>query len=67
MPVNREILIGLSIDELHFCITLLTRLKADDLIDEDARRDAIDFLTRRWLLARDATNSQSPSTAGEHA
>lgn len=59
MPVNREIIIGLSIDELHFCITLLTRLKADDLIDADSRRDAIDFLTRRWVLARDATKDQS--------
>lgn len=65
MSVNREIIIGLSIDELHFCITLLTRLKADDLIDEDSRTDAISFLTHRWLLARDVTKSQSPVSQGE--
>lgn len=58
-PVKDEVIIGLSLDELHFCLTLLTRLRADDLVDEDSRRDAITFLQRRWLLAREVTRSKS--------
>lgn len=58
-------LIGMTVDELHFCYTLLTRLKADDLIDEDSRRDALDFLYRRWLLAREVTSKQSSVSQGD--
>lgn len=57
--VSSEIIIGFSESELHFYLTLLTRLRADDLIDEDSRRDAIAILQRRWLLAREVTRSKS--------
>lgn len=63
--VSSEIIIGFSESELHFYLTLLTRLRADDLIDEDSRRDAIAILQRRWLLAREVTKNQSPPTQSD--
>lgn len=60
-----QVLIGLPVDELQFCLMLLTRLKADDLIDEASRRRAIELLEPMWLLAREATNSQAWSSQGE--
>lgn len=65
MGVNGRLMILLDVDELHFYYSLLTRLRADDLIDEDLRRRAMETLLEQWLLARDVTNSQSPSTAGD--
>ncbi len=46
-----------SSHELQFVYQLLTQLKADDLVTEDRRRRAIEWLEPQWLLARDATTS----------
>lgn len=63
--VNSNLFILLDVEELHFYYSLLTRLKADDLIDEDLRRRAMDVLLEQWLLAREVTKSQSPVSQGE--
>lgn len=56
-----ELGVMFSQHELHFVYTLLTQLKADDLVQEDRRRRAIEWLEPMWLLARDATTSGLPS------
>jgi len=66
-PVKGVPQINLSLDELHSYLVLLTRLRADDLLDEDSRRRAIEVLTRRWVLAREVTSKQSSVSQGEHA
>lgn len=43
-----------SEEELRFCLGLLTQLKADDLLMEDARASAIRQLTAALALARSA-------------
>lgn len=52
--VNGHLMICLPVDELQFYYQLLTRLKADDLIDEDLRRRALEWLLDQWVLARSA-------------
>lgn len=52
-----ELGVMFSEHELHFVYTLLTQLKADDLVTEDRRRRAIEWLEPQWLLAREATTS----------
>lgn len=53
-PVKGGLFILLDVDELQFYIQLLTRLRSDDLIDEDLRRRAVSTLTEQWILARSA-------------
>lgn len=65
--VNGHLQICISEGELQFYLGLLTQLKADNLITEDARQEAIWALTRVLARVRDVTKSQSPSTQGEHA
>lgn len=54
------LIIGLDVEELQFYLGLLTQLKADDLITEDARVSAIRHLTDVLARVRDVTKSQSP-------
>lgn len=42
----RHLGVFLSADELQFIAHLLINLKADDLIQEDARREALAWITR---------------------
>lgn len=65
-PVKDQLTFMVSADELHFYYTLLTRLRADDLVDEDSRRRAVEVLYPRWLLAREVTGKQSSVSQGEH-
>lgn len=57
--------VNLSFGELQLCYELLTKLKADHLLDEASRRRALEFLEPKWLLARDATNRQVSSSVTE--
>lgn len=59
-----ELGVMFSTHELHFVYTLLTQLRADDLVMEDRRRRAIEWLEPMWLLARDATTSGLRSRRG---
>lgn len=59
-----ELGVMFSSHELHFVYQLLTQLKADDLVTEDRRRRAIEWLEPMWLLARDATTSGLRSRKG---
>lgn len=67
MAVNRPIGVLLSEDELRFISHLLINLKADDLIMEDARCDALAWITRVQLdIARTRQDSsQSSVSAGD--
>ena len=56
---GRQVLVGLDVEELQFCLGLLTQLKADDLLTEDARVSAIRHLTDVLARVRDVTKSQS--------
>lgn len=63
--VNGHFMICIDEPELQFCLGLLTRLKADDLVTEDDRLRAIQICLETLALARDVTKSQSPVSQGE--
>lgn len=62
--VNGHLLICLSEPELQFALGLLTRLKADDLVTEEDRLQAISRLLDTLALARDVTSKQSSVSQG---
>lgn len=61
----RQLIVGVDTEELQFYLGLLTCLKADDLITEDARVSAIRHLTDVLARVRDVTKSQSPVSQGD--
>lgn len=67
MSVNPPIGVLLSEDEVVFIQHLLISLRADDLILEDARRDALEWITRVQLdIARlRQDNHQSSVSASD--
>ena len=52
----------ISLEEIECYVQLLTKLKADDLISEQQRREALSSLTRVWIDLRKVTGKQSPGT-----
>lgn len=55
-----QLAVVFDVEELQFYLGLLTCLKSDDLITEDARVGAIRHLTDVLARVRDVTKSQSP-------
>lgn len=63
--VNGHLLICLDEPELQFGLGLLTRLKADDLVTEDDRLQAIELLISHLARVRKVTGRQSSVSQGE--
>ena len=63
--VNGHVLICLAEPELQFSLGLLTRLKADDLVTEDDRLQAIQVLLDHLARVREVTGKQSSVSQGE--
>lgn len=62
--VNGHLMICIDEAELQFCLGLLTRLKADDLVTEEDRLGAIQVFIERLARVRDVTSKQSSVSQG---
>lgn len=65
LPRNTPIGVILTVDEVRFILSLLTQLKADDLISEDARCDALRWMTR-LLVDLQACEQDRPRSSVSH-